>query len=471
MSGLSESIYMRSPIWLQQAAVAVWGAQWYWRRFGGHFSQFVAEYLERDRWSAERLRDYQAERLAALFDAAWRSPYYREAFSKAGMSERLGPWEAMAKAPLLSKNTLRSSGDRLLTTSRLPRGVSVFSTSGSTGTPTKLYYTREFLQQQLAILEARSYRYAGVTHRDRRFMCGVRKVCRLDQSKPPFWRFSPAENLAYASAYHLSPRFLPDYLAFLRRYQPRIIMGYPSALSTIASYALEHNDMPAPARCVITTSETVTLQIRDVIERAWQCRLFDQYGCSEGCCFASQCEHGRYHVSEDLGIIEILNAQGQPAAPGDIGEIVCTGLLNTLQPLIRYRIGDVACWAPEQTCPCGRSSRIIESIDGRLEDMCCTPDGRQTLRFDTVFKGIDHIREAQVIQEKPDLFVLRVVPAEGFGPSDADLLRHNMLLHVGNVQIEIETVEAIERAASGKFRAVVCRLTPEERKRLLRGAT
>ena len=58
-------------------------------------------------------------------------------------------------------------------------------------------------------------------------MFGVRKVCAFEQRHPPFWRKSPAENLAYCSIYHLSSAYLPDYLAFLRDYRPEIVMGYP----------------------------------------------------------------------------------------------------------------------------------------------------------------------------------------------------------------------------------------------------
>ena len=77
-------------------------------------------------------------------------------------------------------------------------------------------------------------------------MFGVRKVCAFDQRHPPFWRKSPAENLAYCSIYHLSSAYLPDYLAFLRDYRPEIVMGYPSALGVVARFALEHKDSPRP---------------------------------------------------------------------------------------------------------------------------------------------------------------------------------------------------------------------------------
>ena len=102
---------------------------------------------------------------------------------------------------------------------------------------------------------ARNLAWAGVSYRARRVMFGVRKFCRFDQAKPPFWRFSIAENMAYASVYHLSPKNIPTYLDFLRSYRPEMIMGYPSALHVIAQFALEHNDMPGPARAIFTTSE------------------------------------------------------------------------------------------------------------------------------------------------------------------------------------------------------------------------
>jgi phenylacetate-CoA ligase len=255
-------------------------------------------------------------------------------------------------------------------------------------------------------------------------------------------------------------------LEFLRSYKPKVIMGYPSALQTIAQYALAHNDFPAPANGVFTTSETVTAQAREAIEEAWQCRVHDRYGAVDGCVFASQCEYGRYHLSPEVGIVEIVDREGKQCQPEEMGEVICTGLQNTLQPLIRYRIGDVARWAANQTCECKRQMPILEAIEGRFEDICYTPDGRQMLRFDTVFKGVHNICEAQVIQERPNLFLLKVVPTDGFNEEDAQRLLNNMRLHVGDVRTHVETVSSIARSSSGKFRAVVCKLSPEEKARL-----
>jgi phenylacetate-CoA ligase len=246
-------------------------------------------------------------------------------------------------------------------------------------------------------------------------------------------------------------------------------MGYPSALETIARYALDNDDLPAPAKAIFTTSETVTNQAREMIEAAWQCRIYDRYGAVEGCMFASQCEYGRYHVSPEVGIIEILDRSGKPVPAGSMGEVICTGLQNRLQPLIRYRIGDVARWAVDQACRCGRHMPVLEKIEGRVEDICYTADGREMLRFDTVFKGVNNIREAQVVQESLDSFTIYVVPAQDFSSKDIARIQENMQLHVGRVRTFVKPVELIARSGSGKFRAVICKLSAEEKARIRSG--
>lgn len=467
MAGLTDRIYFASPIWAQQIGVALFGLQWYRWRYNPHFHRLVAELSLREHWALEQFTTYQDEQLGRLLIAAQKSPYYQQVFAEVGFHSGETPFEILRKLPLLSKETLRTRPKGLLTLQPVPKNVTVFKSSGTTGTPTEIYYSPEFHALELALPTVRNLGWAGVSYRARRVMFGVRKVSRFDQDKPPFWRFSPAEDMAYASIYHLSPKNIPAYLDFLRNYHPTMIMGYPSALHTLAQYALEHNYKPAPAKAIFTTSETVTELAREAIEDAWQCKIFDRYGAVEGCMFASQCEHGRYHVSPEAGVIEIINSKGHPCALGEMGEVVCTGLNNFLQPLIRYQNGDVARWAIDQACPCGRHMPILEAIDGRMEDICITLDGRQMLRFDTVFKGVINIREAQVIQESLALFTIRIVPTTTFGEHDIHKIKQNMRSHVGEANVNIQLVDQIERTSAGKFRAVICKLSREEKKQAL----
>jgi phenylacetate-CoA ligase len=462
-----DSLYSSSPIWVQQIMVTSYGWIWFRRRFNSYFHRLVAEYQSRDNWMREQFLAYQEKSLLQLLQTADRSPYYQAVFKEAKVNWQLPAFEILADLPLLSKETLRTHARDLLTQHPVPKSTVVFKSSGTTGTPTEIYYTPEFHALELAVPAARNLAWAGVSSHSRRVMFGVRKVCRFDQDKPPFWRFSPAENMAYASVYHLSPKNIPAYLDFLRKYKPAMVMGYPSALHTIAQFALEHNDKPAPAKAIFTTSETVTELHRQTIENAWQCKIYDRYGAVEGCMLAFQCEHGRYHVSPEVGVIEIINTKGQPCALGELGEVICTGLNNLLQPLIRYRTGDVACWAVDQSCPCGRQMPILESIEGRVEDICITSDGRQMLRFDTVFKGVENIREAQVVQEQLDLFTILLVPGNSFDDHDIQKIKDNMRLHAGEVRVNVHLVDQIERTASGKFRAVICNLNQNEKDQAL----
>jgi len=464
MSGLAEYIYLGSPITAQQAIVAAYGWWWYHRRFGPNFHQLAAQFKAREYWTGEQFLAYQEQQLRKLFSRARQAPYYRKLFADLGVTHTSSSFETLLRLPLLSKDVLRTRSRELLTEPRR-RGTLVFKTSGSTGTPTEIYYEPDFHALELAIPEARNLNWAGLTYRSKRVMFGVRKVCAYTQESPPFWRFSPAENMAYASIYHLSARFLDDYLEFLRIYRPDILMGYPSALTTIAAYARDKGQVPPQVKAIFTTSETVTEQARLLIEAVWRTRIFDRYGAVEGCVFASQCEFGRYHVSPEIGVVEILDGEGRPAPPGEIGEVVCTGLQNMLQPLIRYRIGDIARWALDQSCTCGRQMPILEGIEGRIEDMCYTPDGRAVLRFDTVFKGVNNIQEAQVVQEQLDSFTIYVLPTAKFNQHDIQTIEKNMKLHVGEVRTTVRCVSTIARTESGKFRAVLCNLPLDQRTR------
>ena len=160
----------------------------------------------------------------------------------------------------------------------------------------------------------------------------------------------------------------------------------------------------------------------------------------------------------DFGIIEIVDEKSVPVSPGVEGRILCTGLLNEAQPLIRYEIGDLGVWSCE-SCPCGRSHLpVVQEIVGRLEDVVIGPNGRQMVRFHGIFIGLPTVLEGQVIQEASDRFVARVVATAGFGSKEENLIRRRFAERLGPVRVQIEQVREIPRTERGKFRAVISRL-------------
>jgi phenylacetate-CoA ligase len=195
--------------------------------------------------------------------------------------------------------------------------------------------------------------------------------------------------------------------------------------------------------------------MRTVMEEAYRCKVFEEYSSVENLCLATECERGRLHVSPDYGIVEILRDDGTACDPDEVGEVVATGLVRTYQPLIRFRVGDLAAWDGDP-CPCARSMPVLKEIVGRLEDVVVGRDGREMVRFHGVFIGQANVQEGQVIQETLDRIRVRVVATDAFGPADTADLAARVKARLGtDVDVVVETVPEIPRTASGKFRAVV----------------
>jgi phenylacetate-CoA ligase len=131
-------------------------------------------------------------------------------------------------------------------------------------------------------------------------------------------------------------------------------------------------------------------------------------------------------------------------------------------PLIRYRVGDFA-KTEEGTCACGCAFPLIDRIEGRIEDYLRTPDGRFVGRLDHLFKGVEHVVEAQIVQPRLDELVLRIVRAEGFGPHDEQTILAEARQRLGpSIRLRFEYPETIERTAGGKFRFIVSQLPRQQ---------
>jgi phenylacetate-CoA ligase len=193
--------------------------------------------------------------------------------------------------------------------------------------------------------------------------------------------------------------------------------------------------------------------MRDVLESAFRCNVFDAYSGIEGCCLASECEYHKMHISPDVGIVELINEKGEPAKPGELAEIVATGLLNFAQPLIRYRTRDL-CVLMDEKCLCGRNMPIIDGIEGRLEDTLIGPGGSEMISHGFL-GGIEHIRESQIIQYTPFQFTIKIVIDQEFNSLDREAIRRKFFERLGNVTVTIEIVDSIEKTMGGKFRAVI----------------
>lgn len=461
--GRFETAYKRMPVWAQHAAVSVYGVYWHRLRFGPGYHDSLRGYLDRERYDAEHWRIWQERRLKTLLEIAiTHVPYYRQTWSASDLAmARAGRLEEL---PLLEKDPIRANPKAFLRNDIRPRRRLIFHTSGSTGTPIANYWTTRELRDSLAVREARSARWAGTSFRHPRATFSGRMIEPDPRSMGPFHRFNFVERQVYFSAFHLGPRTAAQYVQALWRHGVRWMTGYAVSYYLLAQMIREQGLKVPPLEAIVTTSEKVTPEMRRIMEQAYGCRVFEEYSTVENALFASECQAGRLHVSPDVGVVEILRPDGSPCDPGEVGEVVTTCLMRDLQPFIRYRLGDLARWDPEP-CPCGRSMPVLKEVVGRLEDVVIGPDGRRMVRFHGVFTDLPGVREGQVIQEKIDRIRIKVVPSQSYCEADAHEIVHRARQRLGpEVKVDVEVVESIPRAKSGKFRAVVCNLPTDQRR-------
>jgi phenylacetate-CoA ligase len=286
-------------------------------------------------------------------------------------------------------------------------------------------------------------------------MMGGRPIVPGDATQPPFWRFNRRWKQLYLSSYHVSARNAPGYIDAIRRYGSTWLTGYGSALAALAESALQAGVSGVPMHAVIVSGDTLSDRMRTAIEAFFACKCFDHYGQSEGVCMAMECPRGRMHVIPAAGIIEILREDGSACAPGEIGEIVATGLLNDVMPLIRYRIGDYAAWAKEQDCDCGNPNAIIADLEGRVDDYLVTTDGRRIGRLSTAMKRSPTIHSAQIVQDRPGHGYLLVRPSDGYRFVDAEAVREDIIERIGPFEFDVIEVDEVPKTATGKTALVV----------------
>ncbi|MFA5205135.1 MAG: hypothetical protein WC708_12110 [Lentisphaeria bacterium] len=457
--GTLDKIYACLPLWAQHTAVTAFGAKWWLYRFGPGFQAAAAGFRERQQWDRAKLEAWQAVRLREFLAAALRVPHYHDTWNTA--QKQAAAAGRLADLPLLDKAPLRAEPRAFLNPAAGIRNPQAFLTSGSTGTPITTYWSPHEYRASMALREVRSAGWAGVSFREPRATFSGRLVEPDPESRGPFYRFNLCEHQVYLSPFHLKPDTAAQYVAALNRHRVCWLTGYAVSYYLLAKYMLERHLPPPPTlRAVVTTSEKVTPEMRTVMEQAYGCRVFEEYGTVENALFASACEHGRLHVSTDWGIVEILRPDGTPCAPGEPGEVIATALMRRVQPLVRYRLGDVAAWDTEP-CPCGRPFPVLKEVLGRVEDVVTGPDGRQMVRFHGIFVAQPHVAEGQIIQETLHDIRARVVPTAGFGPADVADIQARIRQRLGpEVRVAVETVDQIPRTKAGKFKAVISHLAP-----------
>jgi len=455
---VKESVYYRSPVWLQNLLVSAYGYHLYQKRYTGEFQNILSLVRQSRDWNRQQAEAWQAERLHSMVKHCRQHvPFYQKLFADYGLREQdFTSVEDVRKLPILKKATLRR--DTSLFRSATDKAYILQHTSGTTGTPLALEVDEYTYKLAMALLVDHEESH-GVPFGDPRATFAGRMVQPSDCLSPPFARYNRAENQMIFSSYHLNNKTFPWYARALRHFNPRELIGYPSAISELASHYQKTGIKPEfRPKVVVTNSETLLSWQREKIESTFDCQVYDYYGTAEYVLFAGQENGGRYRLNPLIGITEVLDENDEPTSDG---KLVATTLSNRVMPLLRYEIGDSAVAVGgvmiHSTC------HELEQIAGRADDYLEMPDGRRIGRLDHIFKGVQGLLEAQIVQDTFDHCTIKAVFESEPSAEQLGILTNNFKTRTtSQMNVTVQPTDHISRGANGKFRSVIRRLDAKD---------
>lgn len=429
-----------------------------WRIRRPRASEIFRGLDEHQWWPAEQLRSHGEQLLRKLAArAAAHVPYYADLFREL----RIDPstmrfpedWE---RIPVLTRELLRKNFDRM--TSRDPRGKAArrMSSGGSTGEPVS------FLVDDLEFDLADAFLRQAFT------WCGWRpgEVCLSlwggqGSSDPRTglaarWRSRLAGGIGFP-VYAFDDSSMAIWWQAIEVHRPSVVYAYASVAAEFSSFLLSRGLQPQGIKGVFCSAEPLLPEYREIIERTFGCKVYDQYGSRETPGVSCECPEGNLHIFSDLHRVEFLPSDG------DGGErIVVTALCKRSMPLLRYDLGDLG-HARAGQCACGRGYPLMELGAGRSGDFFATPSGRKIYPtfFVRLLYGKDWIRRFQFRQSTPDRVSLLLEPLQrdNVAPLAAALvseLEPKMRQLMGDaVRLETRIVESIPRTKVGKHRFVI----------------
>jgi putative adenylate-forming enzyme len=426
----------------------------------------------RERWTRERLLKHQQQELATLRTFAMeRSPFY-------GQLHRGLEAAPLAELPVLTKATMMDHFDEVVTdptlhladlqaylerldgNERFAGRYWISATSGSSGRKSVVPSDAHEWAMTIASY-GRANEWSGI------HASPVHPVRMAVVSSTTTWHQSSRVAATVQSPFIDSERMdaaapLSDSVARLNQLRPDILIGYASMIRALADEQIDGRLHIAP-HAVNSASEVLTAETRAMATTAWGVPPFNVYAATETGGIAAECaQHRGMHLFEDLVIPEVVDDQYRPVPPGQPGDrLLVTVLFSRTLPLIRYEMADRVTLAAD-TCPDGLPFRLLDSIEGRTDDIVALPasDGGTIRVHPVVFHSVLDLLDApawQVRQHGADITVLVAAPDPSL---DIAATEHAVLtaLRRAGAQpraVSLSIVDSIPAGAAGKRPLVV----------------
>jgi phenylacetate-CoA ligase len=318
----------------------------------------------------EALEALQLKRLRDLVDRVYATvPFYKTRLDKVGYKPGdLRTIDDLTRLPFTTKDDLRDNYPFGLFAVPMERVVRIHASSGTTGKPTVVGYTRRDVDTWSELM-ARTLSCGGTTSRDI-----VHNAYGYGLFTGGLGAHYGAEKIG-AAVIPMSGGNTKRQILIMKDFGSTILLSTPSYALNIAEVMVEEGVSPddLKLKCGLFGAEPWTEGMRREIERKLKLHALDIYGLSEviGPGVASECIEVKQglHVFEDHFIPEVIDpATGRPLPPGQPGELVFTTLTKEAFPVLRYRTRDIS-QLVASPCACGRTLLRMERVSGRTDDM------------------------------------------------------------------------------------------------------
>ena len=316
--------------------------------------KFLAELLQSERWSPERLQQLQLQRLQQTITSAYdHTTYWRELMDQHGIRPfDVQSLDDLQRFPLLDKNILRTQREAM-TWKNEGKRVQLVRTSGSTNEALE-FYTSSTREAHINAARMRGHEWVGMKRGEKELYYWGSPVELSKQDRLKHFR-DWLINDGLTNGFEVTPARVKKYFLQWLSWQPKCIFGYPSTFVLTVTIAKSLGlDLTALSRrgltVIITTSEMLSDIDRQLIAEGFGVPVYDSYGLREAGLIGHECEHGTMHCMDEQLILETIDPETLQPTAGE-GELVVTNLVGPAFPVIRYRTGDIVTLSNE-SCPC-----------------------------------------------------------------------------------------------------------------------
>jgi len=296
------------------------------------------------------------------------SPYYAKKLKQ--INPNSFSIKNLETLPLTNKKDISQQNNAFIATPSNQIADIVFS-SGTTGKPTKIVYTKQDLDR-LAYNEERAFRACGITNSDI-----ILLTCTMDRCFIAGLAYFLGTQSIGATSIRNGHGTLESHYDVIRRVNPTTVIGVPSFLRKLGIYLQKKkfNFSNSSINKLICIGEPLRnvhmkpLAIATDLEKIWNAKVFSTYASSEIVTTFCECtQQAGGHLHPALGIVEIIDEKGNPLPDGELGEVVVTPLCVQGVPLIRFCTGDIS-FITHKPCACGRTSPRLGPIVGRKNQL------------------------------------------------------------------------------------------------------